>query len=114
MIGCPSCGQENPETARFCNACGSKLEGTSPGDREERKVVSVLFADLVGFTSLAEQMDPEDVREMLRGYHGRLDEWHWSIAGLRPTSRCAGARPKGRHATRAATRSLTIERLVRP
>ncbi len=74
MIACASCGQENPDSARFCNACGSKLEGAPPGAREERKVVTVLFADLVGFTSLAEHMDPEDVREMLRGYHGRLQQ----------------------------------------
>ena len=61
-----------PRVRRFCNACGSKLEGLPPGDREERKVVTVLFANLVGFTSLAEHMDPEDVRAVLRGYHGRL------------------------------------------
>ena len=40
--------------------------------REERKVVTVLFADLVGFTSRAEQMDPEDVRAVLEPYHARL------------------------------------------
>jgi class 3 adenylate cyclase len=40
--------------------------------RRERKVVTVLFADLVGFTSRAEQLDPEDVEEILRPYHERL------------------------------------------
>src|SRR5881394_2198206 len=40
--------------------------------RKERKVVTVLFADLVGFTSRAEQLDPEDVEAFLRPYHGRL------------------------------------------
>ena len=40
--------------------------------RRERKVVTVLFADLVGFTSRAEQMDPEDVRKLLAPYHQRL------------------------------------------
>jgi class 3 adenylate cyclase/tetratricopeptide (TPR) repeat protein len=40
--------------------------------REERKVVSVLFADLVGFTTRAEQMDPEEVRAVLQPYHAAL------------------------------------------
>src|SRR5436309_12739779 len=40
--------------------------------RRERKVVTVLFADLVGFTSRAEQLDPEDVEAILRPYHERL------------------------------------------
>ncbi|HEU0303636.1 MAG TPA: zinc-ribbon domain-containing protein, partial [Gaiellaceae bacterium] len=72
MITCPSCGQENPDGARFCNACGAQLASESPAAREERKVVSVLFADLVGFTSEAERLDPEDVRAILSGYHERV------------------------------------------
>jgi class 3 adenylate cyclase len=40
--------------------------------RRERKVVTVLFADLVGFTTQAEQLDPEDVEAILRPYHERL------------------------------------------
>jgi class 3 adenylate cyclase/tetratricopeptide (TPR) repeat protein len=67
---CPVCNQENNETARFCQACGAAL--TSEPPREERKVVSVLFADLVGFTSRAEQLDPEDVRAVLAPYWERL------------------------------------------
>jgi class 3 adenylate cyclase len=43
-----------------------------PPPQEERKVVTVLFADLVGFTSRAEQMDPEDVRALLSPYYARL------------------------------------------
>jgi class 3 adenylate cyclase len=42
------------------------------GARRERKVVTVLFADLVGFTARAEQLDPEDVEAILRPYHERL------------------------------------------
>jgi predicted ATPase/class 3 adenylate cyclase len=71
MRTCANCGQENPEVARFCLACGSEL-AASPEAREERKVVTVLFADLVGFTSRAEQLDPEDVRAMLSPYYARL------------------------------------------
>ncbi len=69
-MSCPQCGQENPEGARFCFSCGTELGAEAA--REERKVVSVLFADLVGFTSRAEQMDPEDVRAILEPYHARL------------------------------------------
>jgi class 3 adenylate cyclase len=67
---CPVCSQENAENARFCSACGAAL--TSAPAREERKIVSVLFADLVGFTSRAEQLDPEDVRAVLAPYWERL------------------------------------------
>jgi class 3 adenylate cyclase len=48
------------------------LEGARPPSSEERKIVTVLFADLVGFTSRAEQMDPEDVRALLSPFHARL------------------------------------------
>ena len=72
MLTCSRCSQKNPEGARFCNACGAPLESTEPEHVEERKVVTVLFADLVGFTSRAEQMDPEEVRSLLRPYHARL------------------------------------------
>src|ERR687888_505821 len=67
---CPNCGQENPDGFRFCGACGAALEALPA--REERKVVSVLFADLVGFTARAEAMDPEDVRALLTPYHAQL------------------------------------------
>jgi class 3 adenylate cyclase/tetratricopeptide (TPR) repeat protein len=69
---CPECGQENPEGFRFCGRCGASLEAPPAPAREERKVVTVLFADLVGFTARAEQMDPEDVRALLAPYHAQL------------------------------------------
>ena len=53
-------------------ACGTPLAAQQPGGREERKVVTVFFADLVGFTGRAEQLDPEDVRAMLSPYYARL------------------------------------------
>ncbi|MFY9587202.1 MAG: adenylate/guanylate cyclase domain-containing protein [Actinomycetota bacterium] len=70
---CPSCQQDNPEIARFCLACGTALTAAS-AKGEERKIVSVLFADLVGFTAASETADPEDVRARLRPYHARLKE----------------------------------------
>ena len=71
MIVCPSCDEENLEQARFCHACGVGLaEPVSAG--EERKVVSVLFVDLVGFTDRSDRADPEDVRATLRPYHERV------------------------------------------
>jgi class 3 adenylate cyclase len=72
MTTCPSCAQENPPEARFCNACGTPLPATAHGLEEERKVVTVLFADLVGFTSRAERLDPEDVRAFLSPYFARV------------------------------------------
>src|SRR5438093_3217143 len=72
MDMCPSCGQKNPADARFCNACGTALAERAQGLDEERKVVTVLFADLVGFTARAERLDPEDVRAILSPYFARL------------------------------------------
>jgi class 3 adenylate cyclase len=72
MVTCANCGQENPGGARFCNACGSPLAAEAAEPREERKIVTVLFADLVGFTARAERLDPEDVRALLNPYYARL------------------------------------------
>ena len=68
MLICPHCGEENPERAHFCLGCGMALIPTSAGD-EERKVVSILFVDLVGFTAHSDRADPEDVRARLHPYH---------------------------------------------
>ena len=68
---CPSCGKELPGEFPFCPYCAASLAETPPG-REERKVVSVVFCDLVGSTARAEAMDPEDVRALLAHYHGRV------------------------------------------
>jgi class 3 adenylate cyclase len=68
---CARCGQENPEGASFCNACGAPL--AEPGGTvEERRVVSIVFVDLVGFTARSERLDPEDVRAILTPYYERV------------------------------------------
>ena len=67
---CAACGSDNPDGARFCNGCGPPLSPTAAA-REERKVVSAVFVDLVGSTARAEESDPEDVRALLRRYHER-------------------------------------------
>jgi class 3 adenylate cyclase/tetratricopeptide (TPR) repeat protein len=72
MPACPVCGEENPERARFCWSCGAALAELHTVVGEERKVVSVLFVDLVGFTAASEEVDPEDVRARLRPYHARV------------------------------------------
>src|SRR3954467_7840197 len=70
---CPSCGTDNPPQARFCMSCGAALDGAAltpppagpalstepPLPPDERRFVSVLFADLSGYTSVAENLDPE-------------------------------------------------------
>jgi predicted ATPase/class 3 adenylate cyclase len=70
VIVCPNCGHENEAAAKFCSQCATPLAEVRGGT--ERKVVTVLFADLVGFTSKAERLDPEDVQAVLRPYHERL------------------------------------------
>src|SRR5438067_5669051 len=70
MAVCASCGSENPAGFRFCGSCGAPLDAEP--QREQRKVVTVLFADLVGFTARAERMDPEDVRAVLAPFWERL------------------------------------------
>src|SRR3954453_2795479 len=64
---CPSCGFENPPEARFCMSCGAELGRAEPA-REQRKVVTVLFCDLVGSTALGESTDPEALRARMRRY----------------------------------------------
>ena len=76
-VGCVVCGAANEPGDRFCGECGSSLDASSarPGEAaglpspvSERRLISVLFADLVGFTTLSESRDPEEVRELLTRY----------------------------------------------
>ena len=66
MLICPSCSHENNDVAKFCEECGVKLEATPV--REERKVITALFCDLVGSTALGERLDAEDISRLLREY----------------------------------------------
>ncbi len=72
MLICPSCGRENPDGFAFCGYCTAPLTEQPPPALEERKIVSVLFCDLVGFTAASERQDPEDVQARIRPYHARL------------------------------------------
>jgi class 3 adenylate cyclase/tetratricopeptide (TPR) repeat protein len=63
---CSSCGEANPDNARFCNACGAELATTE--SHEVRKTVTVLFADVTGSTALGEQLDPESLRRVMARY----------------------------------------------
>jgi class 3 adenylate cyclase len=81
MATCAGCGLESPEAARFCSACGAALTPAEPVD-EERRIVSVVFVDLVGFTTRAEALDPEDVRALLTPYHHVVREELESFGGV--------------------------------
>jgi class 3 adenylate cyclase/tetratricopeptide (TPR) repeat protein len=72
MLACPKCGRESPEGFRFCPHCATAFGPAVVSAAEERKVVSVLFADLVGFTARSDRADPEDVRASLHPYHARV------------------------------------------
>ena len=111
MPFCPTCGQGNPEVARYCFACATPLAAVPP-PRDERKVVTVVFADLVGFTSHADGMDPEDVQALLAPYHARLRAELERFGGRGEfigdavmASRCSG-RARGRPGARGAGGAL--------
>jgi class 3 adenylate cyclase len=72
MLSCPSCGADIPGGFSFCGRCGTPLTSAPASQAEERKVVTVLFCDLVGFTARSDKADPEDVQARLRPYHTQL------------------------------------------
>jgi class 3 adenylate cyclase len=67
MHECPACGTANADTQKFCGECGARLAVPSTSD-EQRKTVTVLFADVTGSTQLGEQLDPESLRHVLARY----------------------------------------------
>src|SRR5574340_532550 len=69
MLVCPACAGENLDGARFCSHCGRPLTaGTDRAGTAERKLVTVLFADLAGSTPLGEELDPEDLKDVLGSF----------------------------------------------
>ena len=73
---CPNCGEPAPAGAKFCMACGTALDAPAgvPAASDERRRVTVLFADLSGYTAVAEQMDPEAVKRLVDGALRRLGQ----------------------------------------
>src|SRR5262249_1310560 len=81
MRACQACGQENPSVARFCLGCGAPLDDR-PKQPDERRIVTIIFVDLVGFTARAERLDPEDGRALLTPYHDRVRREIESFGGV--------------------------------
>ncbi len=76
---CPKCQSENPIGFRFCGACGQSLDdAVVPGILSEtdgeRRHVTVMFSDLTGYTSMCEQLDPEDVKEVMSQIFGEISQ----------------------------------------
>ncbi len=78
-IYCPGCSHQNQPDARFCSQCGTRLHATAsetPADAQtsptERRLLSVMFCDLVGSTALAARLDPEDLRDVLNAWQSAI------------------------------------------
>src|SRR4249920_566837 len=76
---CSVCGADVPEGAQFCPNCGSPLGTTLP--TEERRMVTILFADLVDSTGLARRLDPERTREVLGAFYDAASEEIFALRG---------------------------------
>ena len=72
-MDCCSCGTSNRPGARFCDACGAAL-APRPSDDAARKVVTIVFADLIGSTALHERLDAESARRLMDDYYRTLRE----------------------------------------
>jgi len=66
---CPACGATSERDAQFCEGCGAALSARSPDDAVARKIVTIVFADIVGSTSLHERLDAESVRGLMDRYY---------------------------------------------
>ena len=76
-VSCPSCLADVPAGARFCPACGSSLATRA----DERRVISVLFGDIVGFTALSETMNPDAMAKLLTEYFTEMVDIIFSHGG---------------------------------
>ena len=74
MTACPACAGENAADARFCSHCGRPLTAGDVGGKAERRLVTVLFADITGSTPLGESLDPEDLTDVLGSYATAMRE----------------------------------------
>jgi class 3 adenylate cyclase/tetratricopeptide (TPR) repeat protein len=68
---CPSCGEENPERFRLCGYCGAKLD-PDEAPQAARKLVTIVFSDLAGSTSLGETLDSESLRSLMTRYFDEM------------------------------------------
>jgi class 3 adenylate cyclase len=80
---CSVCGTRNPDNARFCLQCGNPLTGRAEG---ERRIVTMLFCDVVGSTAMAERLDPEAWAEIMNQVF-ELEGDHWATLSQRPDVR---------------------------
>ena len=72
---CPACNAETAPDAQFCDACGASLAAAAPAPGDStgtRKVVTILFADLVGSTSLQERLDAESTRRVMERFYAAM------------------------------------------
>jgi class 3 adenylate cyclase/tetratricopeptide (TPR) repeat protein len=74
VVACPRCGTQNPGGARFCLACGSEVGEPAVGRREVRKTVTVVACAAIVAAGPGAALDPEPLRQVLAGYHGRTAE----------------------------------------
>src|ERR1700744_5400267 len=72
MRACPRCGESSDDRGRFCWSCGAALRKTAAEPRESRKVVTVLFCDMVGSTALSDRKDPELLQWIMSRYFGAM------------------------------------------
>jgi len=70
---CSICQTETPEGAQFCMRCGARLGAVRQTAAAERRQITVLFCDMVGSTALSEELDPEDLRDVIRRYHATCE-----------------------------------------
>jgi predicted ATPase/class 3 adenylate cyclase len=84
-MNCTHCQAANAENARFCSSCGSPL-AAPPRVEGERKLVTVLFADVVGSTTMGERLDPEEITEIMNGafavFNGDVSRYGGTVSRL--------------------------------
>lgn len=73
MAVCGKCGEPNPDRARFCLSCGSRL-GATPHEPQSRKLITMVFSDVTDSTGLGERLDPETFRRILSEYFGAMKQ----------------------------------------